>query len=240
MSGSIVGLITARGGSKTIPRKNVMPVGGQPLIAWTIQAALESRLDGLIVSTDDAEIAAVSREWGGEVPFTRPAELAGDASPHIDVVVHAAQWLVDNRQPSPDYIMLLQPTSPLRSAQDIDAALDLARTGDAPAVVSVTSVEQHPYLMKEKDEAGRLKDFMPSDIGYLRRQALPPLYAPNGAIYLVRTEIILEQKTFWPEGTIGYEMPPERSLDVDTPWDLELVRLVMENQPWRIGDGEAP
>ncbi len=228
---TVIGLITARGGSKTIPRKNVLPVGGKPLIAWSIEAAKKSRLDGLIVSTDDAEIAEVCRAWGAEVPFTRPAELAGDASPHIDVVVHAAEWMTANLEPRPDYVMLLQPTSPLRTATDIDAAIELALSRNAPAVASVQAVEQHPYLLKQRLADGSLADFMANDIGYLRRQDLPELFAPNGAIYLTRIEVILNQRTFWPAGTLGYEMPPERSLDVDTPWDLYLADLILRDEP---------
>ena len=117
----VIGLITARGGSKDIPRKNVKLLAGKPLIAWSIEAALRSRgLSRLIVSTDDEEIAEVSAKWGAEVPFIRPAELATDDSPHIEAVKHAIDWLLENENAYPDYIMTLQPTSPLRSSSDID------------------------------------------------------------------------------------------------------------------------
>jgi CMP-N-acetylneuraminic acid synthetase len=120
----IVGLVTARGGSKSIPRKNVLPLAGKPLIAWTIEAALASRgLDQLIVSTDDEEIASVARAYGATVRFMRPAELARDDSPHIDVVRHAIDWLATRGPSEPEYVLTLLPTSPLRTSEDIDAAI---------------------------------------------------------------------------------------------------------------------
>jgi len=232
--GKIVGVITARGGSKGIPRKNTVLLAGKPLIAWTIEAALQSRrLDRLIVSTDDSEIAEISRAWGAEVPFLRPPELAEDNTPHILVVLHALDWLHESSGISPDYLMLLQPTSPLRSADDIDTAIEVAQARDAIAVVSVAEVHRHPYLSKRILEDGTLVDFVESDIAYLRRQALPPAYALNGAIYLNRPESLLHDRKFIPPGTLGYVMPPERSMDVDSPWDLYLIELVLRDQQAR-------
>ena len=124
---SIVCIITARGGSKSIPRKNVLPLGGKPVIAWSIEAALQSpSVSRVIVSTDDEEIAEVSREWGAEVPFMRPAELAGDDTPHLAVMLHAIRWLESDQGTLPEFILLLQPTSPLRTSEDIEAAVRIA------------------------------------------------------------------------------------------------------------------
>jgi CMP-N,N'-diacetyllegionaminic acid synthase len=224
----IVGLVTARGGSKGIPRKNVLPLAGKPLIAWTLEAALESRkLDRVIVSTDDAEIADVARAWGATVPFMRPAELARDDSSHIDVVQHALDWLAAHEHSEPEYLLTLQPTSPLRTSEDIDAAIAIAVERDAQAVVSVVNAGTHPFLAKRIMDDGTLEDLVPTSGGYLRRQVLPPAYGLNGAIYLNRSASLRNDGTFLPRGTVAYVMPAERSLDVDTPWDFYLADLIL-------------
>ena len=227
----VVGVITARGGSKSIPKKNIAPLAVKPLIAWTIETALRSpSLSRVIVSTDDEEIARVAQEWGAEVPFLRPAELARDDSPHIPVVVHAIEWLESQENMRPDYVLLLQPTSPLRSTEDIDNAISLALEKSADSVVSVCQAFSHPYLTKRITADGRLEDFGYRPEGYLARQALPPAYIVNGAIYLVRRDVLIEQQTFYTEQTYAYVMPPERSLDIDTPWDLYLADLILKDK----------
>jgi CMP-N-acetylneuraminic acid synthetase len=224
----ILGLITARGGSKGIPRKAVAPLSGKPLIAWTIEAAHKSKhISRVIVSTDDKEIAETSRNFGAEVPFIRPAELAQDDSPHIDVVLHALKWLEDNENWRCEYIMLLQPTSPLRTAEDIDNAVDLALDKKADAVTGVCKAERHPYLARIVDANGVLSDFMETPEGYLQRQKMPLIYFLNGAIFLVRCEILLAEKTLQPDGTLPYIMPPERSIDIDEEWDMKLAELIL-------------
>jgi N-acylneuraminate cytidylyltransferase/CMP-N,N'-diacetyllegionaminic acid synthase len=228
----IIGLITARGGSKTIPRKNIKLLAGKPLIAWTIEAALHSKtLERVIVSTDDEEIAQVSKEWGAEVPFMRPTDLAQDNSPHVAVVEHAIAWLEANDGKEIGAIMLLQPTSPLRTQQDISAVAQLSHELNAKAIVSVCEAATHPYIAKRILEDGTLMDFVSSDIGYLRRQALPSAYALNGAIYLIERDLFLSNKTFTPKGlTHPYIMPQERSIDIDTPFDWRLVEFLLQEQ----------
>jgi N-acylneuraminate cytidylyltransferase/CMP-N,N'-diacetyllegionaminic acid synthase len=233
----VVGLITARGGSKSIPHKNIKLLAGKPLIAWTIEAALaSSSLARVIVSTDDDEIASVARTWGAEVPFMRPPELARDDTPHLLVVEHAIRWLWEHDKAGLDYALLLQPTSPLRTSADIDAAVAMAGKHAAVAVVSVCEMDRHPLISKRILEDGTLADFVTSDIPYLRRQALPPAYALNGAIYLIRCGSLIEHRTFWPQGTYAYIMPPERSLDVDSPWEFHLVELLMRDRYAHRGD----
>lgn len=223
----VVGLITARGGSKAIPKKNIVRVGGKPLIAWSIEAALASnRLARLIVSTDDGEIAGVARAWGAEVPFMRPPELATDDAPHIAVVEHAATWLTSTRSGRPDYLMVLQPTSPLRTAHDIDRAVELAEEKDADSVISVCATHSHPYWTKRVTDDGRLEHFVPVPEGYQRRQVLPPAYFENGAIFLVRGH----EPAFYAERTYAYIMPEERSLQVDTEWDLRIMDALLRDQ----------
>ncbi len=160
----------------------------------------------------------------------RPADLAQDDTPGIEPVLHAAHWLNENDGYRPDLIMLLQPTSPLRIPEDIDRAIELIREKKADAVVSVTPVEEHPYLMKRIDGAGRMTDFIKLEQPIDRRQDLPEIYVLNGAIYLARYEVLVEQKTFYTDNTLSLVMPVERSLDIDTPWDLYLADLILKDR----------
>jgi N-acylneuraminate cytidylyltransferase/CMP-N,N'-diacetyllegionaminic acid synthase len=227
----VVGVICARGGSKGVPHKNIRPLAGKSLIAYTIETALASALiDRIIVSTDDVNIADVAGKYGANVPFLRPAELARDDTPVIDSVLHAMRWLDEHEGYRPDYVMLLQPTSPLRSTEDIDGAVQLAREKQADSVVSVYSVHQHPYWMKRVTKDGRLVDFLSLDRTYTCRQDLPSVYALNGAIYLARREILLERQTFYTNQTCAYVMPPERSLDIDTLWDFYMTELILKDR----------
>jgi CMP-N-acetylneuraminic acid synthetase len=160
----------------------------------------------------------------------RPAELAGDTTPHVLVVEHAIRWLEEAEGSRPEYVLMLQPTSPLRTAEDIDGVITFAREREAIAVVSVSPMDRHPYLSKRILADGTLAEFVTSDIAYLRRQDLPPAYALNGALYLNRSESLLRDHTFVPPGTLAYVIPPERSLDVDTPWDFHLVEMILQDR----------
>jgi N-acylneuraminate cytidylyltransferase/CMP-N,N'-diacetyllegionaminic acid synthase len=206
-------------------------VAGKPLIAWTIESALAATLlDRIIVSTDSLEIAEIARRYGAETPFMRPTDLAQDDTLGIAPVLHAMRWLADNEGYQPELIMLLQPTSPLRVSEDIDRAIELAIEKNADAVVSVTRVEEHPYWMKRVDDEGRMADFIEQDQPIDRRQDLPELFNLNGAIYLARYELLLEQETFYTNNTFSLITPVERSLDVDTPWDLYLADLILKDR----------
>ncbi len=232
----VLGLIPARGGSKGIPGKNIAPVAGRPLLAWTIEAAHASgRVSRLIVSTDDQSIADVARQYGAEVPFLRPAELAQDDTPGIEPVLHAVRWVEENEGYRPEYVMLLQPTSPFRSSEDILAAVELAQGRQADSVVSVCLAHHHPFWTKSLDGDGRMQEFIKLDRPYLSRQNLPDAYALNGAIYLVRREVLLAQRNFYGNVTYGYVMPAERSIDIDSPWDLYLADLVMKDRDSHAG-----
>lgn len=210
----VLGLIPARGGSKGVPRKNVREIAGKPLIAWTIEAALAARrLAAIVVSTEDDEIADTARRWGADVPFVRPAQLAADESPGIDPVLHALETL-----PGFDAVLLLQPTSPLRTAQDIDGILHLASERGAPTAISVRPVADHPAWMYRLSASGALDSFAP-DLASRRRQDLEPLVIPNGALYFGRRATLFQQRAFSGPGTLGYAMPASRSLDIDTAED---------------------
>ncbi len=227
----VLGLIPARGGSKSIPRKNVAFVAGKPLIAWTIEPALQCpSLSRVIVSTDDREIAGAAKRYEAEVPFMRPVELAQDDTSSIDVVIHAIRWLEAHENDRPDYVMLLQPTSPLRNSDDIERVNRIAREKDADGIISVCRVHHHPYWMKRINEDGVLVDYVSDKQECTSRQGLPPAYVLNGAIYLARTDVLLNQQTFYTERTYAYIMPLERSLDIDSPWDLYLADLVLKDR----------
>jgi CMP-N,N'-diacetyllegionaminic acid synthase len=225
---TLLAVIPARGGSKGVPRKNIRLLAGKPLIAWTIEAARQCpEVNRLIVTTEDAEIAAVASQWGAEVPFMRPADLAHDDTPGMAPILHALRWLAESERYRPDWVMVLQPTSPLRTAADISAAIALTRAG-ASSVVSVTQAHPHPYLMKQIAPDGTLQPFdVQPQSPDNRRQAFPPVYALNGAVYLSRYDSVLTNETFVLPDTKACIMPPERSIDIDTLWDFQLADMVL-------------
>ena len=228
---SILTIIPARGGSKGIRDKSIAPINVRPMIAYSIQVALNSKVfDRVVVSTDSHKIAATARSLGVEVPFLRPKRLARDKTPGILPILHAIQWLEKNEGYRSDYVMCLQPTSPLRTVMDIKKAVALAEKRKADGVVSVSPVEHHPYWMKKVNRQGRMSDFMLLARAIARRQDLPSVYALNGAIYLARREILLNRKTWYTKRTYAYPMPRERSLDIDTPWDLHLAELILKEK----------
>jgi N-acylneuraminate cytidylyltransferase/CMP-N,N'-diacetyllegionaminic acid synthase len=224
----LLAIIPARKGSRGIPDKNIAVVGGKPLISWTVECALASAsIERVLVTTDSKEIADIAVEAGADVPFMRPPELARDDTPGIEPILHAVKWIKDNEGPIPRYVVVLQPTSPLRAPEDVEAALDLAVRKDADAVVSVVTAERHPYWMKTLEPDGRMSNFISGKEIPFRRQDLPDVYALNGAIYLAKTEFLFREGGWYSDETYGYIMPVERSLDVDTPWDLDLADMML-------------
>ena len=214
---SVLALITARGGSKGLPGKNIRPVHGRPLIDYTIAAARTARsVDRVVLSTDDDAIASVAVECGCEVPFRRPAALASDDARSIDVVLHALGQL-----PAYDLVVLLQPTSPARTAEDIDEACHQLVSRSAPSCVSVTVASQSPYWMYRLEGDGRLHPLLEPPIAASRRQDLPPAYVLNGAVYVARTDWLRTHGAFVGHGTIAHVMPPERSIDIDALDDFD-------------------
>lgn len=221
---TFLAIIPARGGSKGVPRKNLHMVAGKPLLAWTVEAAKKSRyIDRLILSSEDAEIIAAALSLGCEVPFVRPVELARDDTPGIEPVLHALQVLPEKYE----YVVLLQPTSPLRRAEDIDACIARCVEQEAVACVSVTEATQHPYWMYQLVQEGFLRPFLPQEKVPVRRQDLSPVYALNGAVYVARCDWLQEKRTFLSEETVAYVMPPERSIDVDSMYDLLLAEFLL-------------
>jgi CMP-N,N'-diacetyllegionaminic acid synthase len=224
----VLGVIIARGGSKGLPRKNIRLLAGKPLIAYTIEAAQKARrLDRCVLSTEDEEIAEVARQWGADVPFMRPPELARDDTLVFPVLRHAMRWLEEHEGYVPDYVLCLQPTTPLRTAEDIDQSIEIAIEEDADAVVGYTPAKQYPHWMKRITEDGRLVEFLPMDPAYRRRQGLPPLYHVSGSIYLAKRSLLLTEDTFYTDKTYAYVVPTERHIDIDTAMDLRVAELML-------------
>lgn len=225
-------VIPARGGSKRIPRKNLRELDGKPLIAHTIeQANSSSEIDRAIVSTDDEEIVEVSREHGAEVPFKRPKELATDTAPVAGTITHALDW-AKREGFHCDCVCSLQVTSPLRTPDDIDEALTRLNKSSADSCVSISTYESPPQWAVIPNEEDFLDEYF--DSGSLwseqpdRSQDIPELYHPNGAIFAAAINAWEAHESFYTPRTIGYQMPPERSFDIDEPWELELIRTLMK------------
>lgn len=230
----IIALIPARGGSKGVPRKNLRPLRGKPLIAYSIVEALKSeRIDVVFVSTEDGEISRVSEELGAEV-IERPARLAQDETPTLDVVLQALEEL-ETVGRSVRCVVLLQPTSPLRKARDIDEAITLFLAEDCDSVVSVCK-SNHPPQWMLTIEDGYLKPLFGETSLNLRRQSLPETYAPNGAIFVSTPSDLRANQSFYTPRSLPYLMPAERSVDIDTYFDLRVAELAL-NESHHGGSG---
>lgn len=228
----VLTLIPARGGSKGLPGKNIRPFLGKPLISHSIDAARESGLAGrIVVSTDDPEIAAVALSCGAEVPFLRPSEIAGDASPVLAAALHALDWWTTQYGGDPRWLLLLQPTSPLRTAADILQAFEQLQSADADAVVSVTEAKSHPHWVKTLDDRGFLKPFVQGQSSPARRQDLPPAYALNGMLYLVRVAALREEGAFCPRRSLPLPVPASRAIDIDSEHDFLIAEFASRLPP---------
>lgn len=220
----ILALITARGGSKGIPRKNIKPLNGIPLINWTINAAKQSAyIDRLILTTDDIEIADIAINAGCEVPFMRPSSLATDTATSMDVILHA----LENTKPDYDYLLLLQPTSPFRTAKQIDAIIKQGLDRGAPLTVSVSEVKKHPSFMYELKQNLDLDPILPDQL-HGRRQDMPKIYEYNGALYLSSIPYLLKNKSFKTEDVQAFVMDTITSVDIDEPIDWDFSEFLIK------------
>lgn len=221
----VLAIIPARGGSKGIPRKNIKPLAGKPLIAWTIEEAKKSKyIDRLILSSEDDEIIKIAKEWGCEVPFVRPKELAQDDTPGIEPVIHALNTLPEKY----DCICLLQPTSPLRKVEDIDGCIEKCILMNASSCVSVTEVDKHPYWMYKIGDNEKMKPLFPNTHELSRRQDLPKVYTLNGAVYIADSIWLLQSKSFINDQTIPYCMEVSNSLDIDSETDFQICESLLK------------
>lgn len=231
-SNRVLAIIPARSGSKGLPGKNLRHLDGRPLVTWPISAALGSSVvDRVIISTDDEKIAEVARMAGAEVPFMRPSSLSGDNASSMDVVMHALDAMAAQGDVF-DYVVLLEPTSPLTESSDIEKALSrLMSAGNlADAIVGISRVEAtHPEYDVRVDSKGILSPYMALDFSSLRRrQDIEPLYFLEGSLYISRVSAFKQHKTFYHNRTIGYEVPRWKSIEVDDLFDFIMVEAVLK------------
>lgn len=225
---TILAIIPARGGSKRLPKKNIISFCGKPLVAHSIQAALKSKcITRTIVSTEDIEIADVSRSYGAEI-LQRPACLARDASPTNDVLLHVLEHLKKTEQYTPDILVLLQPTSPLRTTSDIDSAIQKFKRSKAESLISVTEYDHSPYWAFTIQKNMLTSVFGASKLK--RSQELPPLYRPNGALYITTTATFLRTKTYYTKKITPFIMPQNKSVDIDDELGLLYAELLYKKQ----------
>lgn len=226
-------VIPARGGSKSVPHKNIRLLGGRPLIGYTIEAALNApSVDRVLVSTEDEAISRIASELGAEVPFLRPRDLAEDDVPTWPVVLHAIEYLERVEEWFPEVIATLWPTTPFRSAEDIESGLALLLSSEADTVVALVRVEEkHPYWMKRL-EGGRVVPFVEGVEQMVQRQDLPPLYVMNGGFTIRRRYVydwlVKGETEYQREWTLGYVMDPMRSIDINNELDFLLAETVLE------------
>jgi N-acylneuraminate cytidylyltransferase len=223
----VLAVIAARGGSKGVFKKNIRNIAGKPLIAFTIEEAKKSRyIDKLILSSDCEEIISVAKQFGCVAPFVRPKELAMDDTPGVLPVIHAI-----GETPGYDYVVLLQPTSPLRLAEDIDGCISQCVFSKTPSCVTVTKSRHHPQWMFYINPVGnKLKNVVENVEIATRRQDLPETYALNGAVYVAEITSFLESETFLTNETTAYIMPEERSLDIDCEIDIKIAEVFIKER----------
>ncbi|MGE7769402.1 cytidylyltransferase domain-containing protein [Viridibacillus arvi] len=225
MKPRILAIIPARGGSKGVQRKNVRDLAGKPLIAWTIEEAKKSKyITNLILSSEDPEIIEVAKSYGCDVPFIRPTELAQDDSTSIETVLHAI-----SQCPQYDYVVLLQPTSPFRTVEDIDGCVEQVLQNNSDFCISLTEPAKSPYWMYTLDNKV-MRPLIDQKEMVLRRQDLPKVYALNGAVYVAKVKRFIEEQTFFTNDTTGYVMPSKRSLDIDTEIDFKICERLLVSE----------
>lgn len=233
-------LITARGGSKGVPRKNIKMLGDLPLIAYKIIAANKCKIDKrIIVSTEDSEIAEVAKKYGAEVPFMRPEELATDEASSMDVVLHAMEWVEKNDDTKYDYICLLEPSSPFATYKDLEKALVILEENDADTLLSMKEVEVNTVFINELDEGGGLSYFYENIVGLcgVRRQDQRKQYTMNGCMYIAKWDYLKANKLFHSKNSVPYIMSEESSIEIDSMYNFNIASYLVENQlidlqPW--------
>lgn len=226
---TFLAIIPARGGSKRLPRKNVLDLGGKPLIAWTIEAALDCTfLDEVMVTTDDDEIAVVAKRHGAKIPFLRPSALASDTASSFDAIKHTIDFYKRELSKEFDFVVLLQPTSPIRGSRDVSDAIELLVHKNADAIISVCEVDHSPLWMNTLPDDHRMDNFLRDEVKNVRSQDLPKNYRLNGAIYICRTARLLAERSFFISGNIfAYIMKKDASVDIDDISDFKLAKCLL-------------
>ncbi len=230
----ILGVIPARGGSKGVKNKNIREINNHPLLAYTIRTSLKSNLiTDVVVSTDAKEIQDIALKYGAQSPFLRPDYLSGDTAMAIPTIQHAVLEMEKLKGIKYDYVIMLQPTTPLKLTSDIDSSLKRIINEDAEGIISVVTVDNnHPMKMKkfigENGISGLLIDYEKPPFENCPRQLLPPVFIVNGAIYATKRDVLINDNTFQGRKCLGYIMPPERSVNIDTEFDLYLAEYIMK------------
>lgn len=230
----VLALVPARRGSKGLPLKNIRPLGGKPLLAWPIEAARLSRyVDRVVISTEDPEFAEIARQAGADAPFLRPLALASDTSPSMDFMVHALETLAAMGEYY-DYLVLLEPTSPLTEASDVDTALESLqnRRDTADSIVGVSAlVTEHPAFAVRFNPNGLMEPYAAASFGQMpRRQDIEPLYSLDGSLYISKTEALLRERGFCHQRTLPYVTPRWKSLEVDDIVDFICIEAVLAHR----------
>jgi CMP-N,N'-diacetyllegionaminic acid synthase len=225
----ILAIICARGGSKGVPNKNIRLLNGMPLIAYTIECAKKyTKFDRIIVSTDSPKIAEVAKQYGADVPFLRPKELATDTSPKIPVLQHAVRYLEQEENDRYDLIVDLDPTSPLRTVEDIENCVNKMIEKNPNVVFSVIPAHKNPYFNMVEEKDGKVYLCKKLDRPITRRQDAPTVYAMNASIYVYKKDFLLNTDSVFSDNTMAVVMPEERSIDIDRPIDFEFVEFLMK------------
>ena len=232
---TFLAIIPARGGSKGLLGKNIKELCGKPLIAWSIETGLKSKyIDEVVVSTDYQEIADIAKKYGATVPFLRPDYLASDTATSFDAVKHTIDFYKDELGKEFDYIILLEPTSPLREVDDIDSSIEYLLNSKADSIVGISKTEdQNPAFLIEKDTNNYLIGYENKDMKVLRRQDINDVYFFEGTIYVSKIDTLLKKKTFYHETTIGYEVPKYKSLEIDDLDDFIMVEAMMKHKGYK-------
>lgn len=230
---TVIAIIPARGGSKSILKKNLTIVGGKPLLSYGIKAALASTMvNRVVVSTDDEEIAQVARDCGADVPFMRPEELATDTTPTLPVLRHTLEYLEKEEQYTPDIVVLIEPTTPLVLPEDIDGAIQKMLKTNSNSCVSVCEIQERPEWMYRFHE-GKIQPYIEPEEnipGNVWRQQFPQLYKLNGAVYVSKTDVLMKGQKLIDDNATAIIMPRERSHDIDEPIDLKIVNLLLQEK----------
>lgn len=228
---TFLAIIPARSGSKRLPNKNIKELYGKPLIAWSIEVGLQSKyIDNVVVSTDSQEYANIAKKYGAEVPCIRPQNLSQDSSTTFDSIKHMIDFYTDELNKRFDYIVLLQPTSPLRTSQHIDEAIELLIKKQANSIVSVCQCDHSPLWSNTLPSDESMENFLNPQILNLRSQDLPTYYRLNGAIYIAKTPSLLECKSFFTDKCFAYRMLQDYSIDIDTQLDFDFCEFYLQKR----------
>lgn len=228
---SFLAIIPARSGSKGLPGKNIKNLCGKPLIAWSIEVAKKSKyLDEIMLNTNSEKIANIAKKFGANVPFLRPQNLAQDTSSTFDVVKHTIEFYKNELKKEFDFIVLLEPTSPLREVCDIDNAIEILLDNNlADAIVGICKTQgQNPAFLIRKDDNGFISGYCDKNMPVIRRQDIEDIYFFEGTIYISKTDILLEKQTFYHKKTLGYEVEKFKSLEIDDIYDFVMIEALMK------------